>query len=106
MVLIDFKTIVNIVMKYCIDRDTAENIAQDILCYGNCINCAYRNDCIIEPDECGYLYNSMYNNPKYTDEEIHLYSKYITTWFKTHDEGYPALIDEWYENEYKEEFNE
>ena len=27
----DFKTIRNIIMRYCIDRDTAENIAQDIL---------------------------------------------------------------------------
>lgn len=61
MVLVNFETIVNIVMKYCIDRGTAENIAQDILCYGRCIDCVYYDECIIEPDECGNLYKGKYN---------------------------------------------
>ena len=70
-----FKTLVKIIMRYCIDRSTAENIAQDILCY------AYA---------------------EYEDIVFDKYSMYITEWYLTHNEGMPVCFEEWYNNEYME----
>lgn len=50
----NFQKIVNIVMSYGIDKGTAENIAQDILCYHPCGDCIYYGDCKSNPEECEY----------------------------------------------------
>ena len=91
-----FKTLVNIIKKYCIDTDTAENIAQDILTYHPCGDCAYYGDCKEDYEDCEYAVFSSF-----TDEEQYLYRKYLDDWYNTHDEGEPACISEWYDNEYQ-----
>lgn len=50
----DFKTMVKIIMEHCIDRDTAENIAQDILNYHPCGDCAEYPDCKKCPKDCEF----------------------------------------------------
>ena len=54
-----FKTLVDIVMRYSIDRDTAENIVQDILQFHCCGNCANYGDCKEDYDECEYAHNEI-----------------------------------------------
>lgn len=56
-----FKTLVNIIKKHCIDTGTAENIAQDILNYHPCGDCAYYGDCKEDYEDCDYAVFSSYS---------------------------------------------
>ena len=57
-----FKSLVDVVMKYSIDRDTAENIVQDILQFHCCGSCAYYGDCDKDYTECEYAENEIHSS--------------------------------------------
>lgn len=69
----EFKNIVNIIMRYSIDRDTAENIAQDILNYHPCGDCAYYGECSSNFEDCDLT-------DEYEEEQTIAFISFGTSW--------------------------
>lgn len=84
-----FKKILNIILRHNVDRPTAENIAQDILGYHPCGDCAYYGECNTHYEDCIYSDREIYSS-----EEMYSYSEYVINWYKTHNEGTPVCIDD------------
>lgn len=77
-------------------NELIELINAGIIEWHPCGDCCCYGDCCKDFHDCEYSYASVY-----TDDEILLYQKYLDTWYNTHDEGEPACINEWYDNEYQ-----
>lgn len=82
----NFEKVVSIITKYGIEKDTAENIAQDILCYHPCGDCAYYGDCKNNPDECEY--SDSYKKESKSNPTVLADMRYIY-----YEEATPPFVD-------------